>query len=83
VATHGVFVALRVSCGQVLSHLRCIIHSNLCDTLRMGDGLITESKYSNYTFIMLSMIHEMDVDYLVVHELINIKNCLVTIACLV
>jgi hypothetical protein len=49
----------------------------------MDDGLITESKHSNSTFIMLYLYHEMDVGYLVVHEMINIKNCLITIACLV
>jgi hypothetical protein len=31
------------------------------------------SKHSNSTFIMLYLIHEMDVDYLVVDELVNIK----------
>jgi hypothetical protein len=36
----------------------------------MGDGLIAESKRSNSTFIMLCLIHEMDVDYLVVIEMI-------------
>jgi hypothetical protein len=51
--------------------------------LKMGYGLITESKRSNSTFIMLYLYHEMDVDYLVVGEIVNIKNCLITIACLV
>jgi hypothetical protein len=32
---------------------------------------------------MLYLYHEIDVDYLVVKEMINIKNCLITIACLV
>jgi hypothetical protein len=49
---------------------------------KMGDGLFTASKCSNSTFIMLYVVHEMDIDYLVVDESINIKNCLVTIACL-
>jgi hypothetical protein len=31
---------------------------------------------------MLYLYHEMVIDYLVVDEMINIKNCLVTIACL-
>jgi hypothetical protein len=39
----------------------------------MGDGLFTESKHGNYTFIMLYLVHEMDIDYLVVDEVINIK----------
>jgi hypothetical protein len=38
----------------------------------MGDGLLTESKRSNSTFIMLYLCHEMDVNYLVVQEMINI-----------
>jgi uncharacterized membrane protein len=39
----------------------------------MGDGLFTESKGSNYTFIMLYLVHETDIDYLVVDEMVNIK----------
>jgi hypothetical protein len=39
----------------------------------MSDGLFTESKCSNYTFIMLYLVHGMDIDYLVVDEMINIK----------
>jgi hypothetical protein len=49
----------------------------------IGDSLCAASKRSNSTFIMLYLVHEMDIDYLVVDELINIKNCLVKIACLV
>jgi hypothetical protein len=39
----------------------------------MGDGLFTAPKPSNYTFIMLYLVHEMDIDYLLVDEMINIK----------
>jgi hypothetical protein len=39
----------------------------------MIDGLIIVSKCRNSTFIMLSMYHEMDVDYLVVDKKININ----------
>jgi hypothetical protein len=39
----------------------------------MGDDLFTKSKGSNYTFIMLYLYHEMDIDYLIVDEMINIK----------
>jgi hypothetical protein len=39
----------------------------------MGDVLFFESKRSNYTFIMLYLVHEMDIDYLLVDEMINIK----------
>jgi hypothetical protein len=49
----------------------------------MGDGLITVSKHSNSTFIMLYLYHEMDVDYLVVGKMVNSRNYLITIACLV
>jgi hypothetical protein len=35
--------------------------------------LFTESKRSNYTFIMFYLVHEMDIDYLIVDEIINIK----------
>jgi hypothetical protein len=39
----------------------------------MGDGSFAESKRSNSTFIMLNLYHEMDIDYLVVDVMINIK----------
>jgi hypothetical protein len=39
----------------------------------MDDGLFAVFKYSNYTFIMLYLVHEMDIDYLIVDEMINIK----------
>jgi hypothetical protein len=52
----------------------------------MGDGLFAESKHSNYTFIMLYLVHEMDIDYLVVNEMINISKlfdytCMLRIGC--
>jgi hypothetical protein len=40
----------------------------------MGDGLFTARKCSNSTFIMLYLYHEMDVNYLVVEEMINISK---------
>jgi hypothetical protein len=40
----------------------------------MGDGLIAKSKHGNSTFIMFYSIHEMDIDYLVVDEMINISK---------
>jgi hypothetical protein len=49
----------------------------------MGDGLLATFKRSNSIFIMLYLYHVMDVNYLVVGEMINIKNCLITLACLV
>jgi hypothetical protein len=39
----------------------------------MGDGLFAKSKRCNYTFIMLYLVHETDIDNLVVDEMINIK----------
>jgi hypothetical protein len=51
----------------------------------MGDGLFAESKRSNSTFIML-LIQEMNVDYLVVEEMVNISKlfnytCMLRIGC--
>jgi hypothetical protein len=42
-----------------------------------------QSFSSNPTNIMLYLYHEMDVNYLVVDKVISIKNCFITIACLV
>jgi hypothetical protein len=39
----------------------------------MGDGLFAAPKRSNYTCIMLYLVHDMDIDYLIVDEMINIK----------
>jgi hypothetical protein len=51
----------------------------------MGDGLFTESKCSNSTFIMIYLVHEMDIDYLVVNEMIISKlfdyTCMLRIGC--
>jgi hypothetical protein len=38
----------------------------------MGDGLFVVFKRNNSTFIMY-LYHEMDIDYMVVDEMINIK----------
>jgi hypothetical protein len=40
----------------------------------MSDGLFAAPKRSNSTFIMLYLYHEMDIDYLVVDEMINISK---------
>jgi hypothetical protein len=40
----------------------------------MSDVLIVVSKRSNFTFIMFYLVHEMDIDYLVVDEMINISK---------
>jgi hypothetical protein len=39
----------------------------------MGDGLFAGPKRSNSSFIMLYLVHEMDIEYLIVDEMINIK----------
>jgi hypothetical protein len=39
----------------------------------MGNTCLLLSFSSNSTFIMLYLIHEMDIDYLVVDEMINIR----------
>jgi hypothetical protein len=40
----------------------------------MGDGLFAAPKRRNSTFIMLYLVHEMDIDYLVVDEMVNISK---------
>jgi hypothetical protein len=40
----------------------------------MRDGLFTAPKRSNSTFIMLYVVHEIDIDYLVVDKLINVST---------
>jgi hypothetical protein len=52
----------------------------------MGDGLFAAPKHSNSTFIMLYLVHDMDIDYLVVDEMINISilfdyTCMLRIGC--
>jgi hypothetical protein len=51
----------------------------------MGDGLFAAPKRSNSTFIMIYLVHEMDIDYLVVDKMIISKlfdhNCMLRIGC--
>jgi hypothetical protein len=52
----------------------------------LGDGLFAMFKYSNFTFIMLYLVHEIDIDYLVVDDMINISKsfyytCMFSIGC--
>jgi hypothetical protein len=52
----------------------------------MGVGLFATPKCSNSTFIMLYLVHEMDIDYLVVDEMINILKlfdytCMLGVGC--
>jgi hypothetical protein len=39
----------------------------------MGSTYPLQSFISNSTFIMIYFVHEMDIDYMVVDEMINIK----------
>jgi hypothetical protein len=52
----------------------------------MGDDLFAAHKRSNYTLIMLYLVHEMDIDYLVVDERVIISKlfdytCMFSIGC--
>jgi hypothetical protein len=51
----------------------------------MGNTCPLQSFSSNSTFIMVYLIHEMDIDYLIVDAMINIKSfdysCMVRIGC--
>jgi hypothetical protein len=52
----------------------------------MGDGLFVVPKRSNSSFIMLYLVHEMDIDYLIIDEMINISKlfdytCMLRIGC--
>jgi hypothetical protein len=73
----------RVSCCQVITLQGLKLAEVTAKPSDMGATYLLQSFSSNSTFIMLYLIHQMDIDYLVVDKLINIKNCLVTIACLV
>jgi hypothetical protein len=52
----------------------------------MGNTCLLQSFSSNSTFIMLYLVHEMDIDYLVVDEMINVSTlfdytCMFSIGC--
>jgi hypothetical protein len=54
--------------------------------LDIGDGMFATPKRSNSTFIMLHLVHEMDIDYLVIDEIINVSKlfdytCMFSIGC--
>jgi hypothetical protein len=57
---------------HVISFEGLTVGGNLRDTLRNEWRLFGTPKRSNSTFRM-SLVHEMDIDYLVVDETINIK----------
>jgi hypothetical protein len=52
----------------------------------MGNTCLLQSFSSNSTFIMLHLVHEMDIDYLIVDEMVNISKlfdytCMLRIGC--
>jgi hypothetical protein len=73
----------RVSCCQVVILVRFKLSRVSVALSDMSDSCLLQSFCSNSTFIMLYLDHEMEADYLVVDEMINIKSCLIAIACLV
>jgi hypothetical protein len=85
-------VAKKCQRGALLAHVCCVVRFiplQGCLLIQismtssdMGDGLFATPKHSNSTFIMLYLVHEMDIDYLVVDEMVNIQDCLITLACL-
>jgi hypothetical protein len=62
-----------VSCCQVITLARFKLARVSAIPLDMGNTCPLQSFSSNSTFIVLYLYHEMDVDYLVVEEMINIK----------
>jgi hypothetical protein len=73
----------RVCCVVRFSLVRCKLTQVSVTLSYMSDTCSLLPFHSNSIFIMLNLYHEMDVDYLVVDEVINIKSCLITITCLV
>jgi hypothetical protein len=63
----------RVSCCQVITLAKFKLARVSVIPSDMGNTCPLQSFSSNSTFIMLYLYHEMDVDYLVVEEMINIK----------
>jgi hypothetical protein len=63
-----------VSCCQVVYLTRSKLAQVPVTLSDMSDTCPLQSFHSNSTFIMLYLIHEMDVDYLVVDEMINISK---------
>jgi hypothetical protein len=63
----------RVSCCQVITLARFKLARVSVTLSNMSDTCPLQSFSSNSTFIMLYLIHEMDINYLVVDEMINIK----------
>jgi hypothetical protein len=62
-----------VSCCQVISLAGFKLARVSAIPLNMGNTCPLQSFSSNSTFIMIYLVHEMDIDYMVVDEMINIK----------
>jgi hypothetical protein len=63
----------RVSCCQVITLARVKLARVSAIPSDMGNTCPLQSFGSNSTFIMIYLVHEMDIDYMVVDEMINIK----------
>jgi hypothetical protein len=65
-------VHLWLTCVVLLGYFPCkgvLLIQISMTPYKMGDGLLAASKRSNYTFIMLYLCQEMDVNYLIVEEI--------------
>jgi hypothetical protein len=63
----------RVSCCQVITLARFKLARVSAIPSDMGNTYPLQSFSSNSTFIMICLLHEMDIDYMVVDEMLNIK----------
>jgi hypothetical protein len=63
----------RVSCCQVITLARFKLSRVSVIPSDMGNTCTLQSFSSNSTFIIIYLVHEMDIDYMVVDEMINIK----------
>jgi hypothetical protein len=73
IATHGAILACVCCVVRFIPLQGWLLIQISATPSDMGDGLFATPKHSNYTFIMLYLIHEMDIDCLIVDEMINIK----------
>jgi hypothetical protein len=63
-----------VSCFQVITLARFKLARVSAIPSDMGNTCLLQSFSSNSTFIMIYLVHEMDIDYMVVDGMINIKK---------
>jgi hypothetical protein len=86
VATRGAFVAHMCHVVRLFPLQGVLLIQIYATPSEMGDGLLAASKYSNYTFTMLYLYHEMGVDYMVADEIVNISKlfnhtCMFSLGC--